>query len=110
MNRLAILISMFFIFQSCANTNMDMMDVDNQPIEVTGIAQDLKGCAIVETETGFYYMDDLGYWDKELIGKRVRVRGILHIVEVKPVKIYEQGFRYAFTQRIIKNAKWEVVD
>ena len=90
--------------------------MNNQPIEVTGIAQDLKGCAIVETETGFYYMDDLGYWDKELIGKRVRVRGILHIVEVKPARTdengipIEQGFGEAFTLKLIKNAKWGVVN
>jgi len=110
MNRLKSIFIILPLVINCANLNMN-----NQPIEVTGIAQNAKLGAVVETGDAVYYIDKLRYWN-ELTGKRIRVKGILHLVEVKAARTnengipVEQGFSEDTTQKIIKNAKWEILD
>jgi len=103
---------MFFIFQSCANTDMN---ANNQKITVCGTAKHVKiGAVVVLDNGGFYYVDGLHSWG-DLTDHKVCVTGELKIVEVEPVKtidgeLIEQGFSEKATLLIIKNAKWELVE
>ena len=82
-------------------------------VEVIGTAQNAKIGAIIETKNEIYHIDGLNFWSDDIVGKRIRVKGTLHIVERKPAEInaeglIEQGFDKPIIQKIIKNAKWKL--
>ncbi len=87
-------------------------DVQANNIVIVGTAWDAKGGAVVVTrKEAVYYVDGFDLWDKKFYGKKVKVTGKLVLVnhpkrgKDEPLVQEMEG-----TQRIIKGAKWELVN
>ena len=73
----SIAILIVILFSACnSNTKQDTME--DKEITVTGIAQNGKAGALVLINSGeTYYIGGLASWDDSIIGKNVKVTGII---------------------------------
>lgn len=101
--KLIYLILAILLTQNCA-------EMSQENITVKGTAMDAKAGAVVVTEDEkIYYLDGLDYWDEDVAGKEVEVKGELFKIEheSKPGEPISQGMEG--TQLIIKNPTWVVL-
>jgi len=83
-------------------------------VTVVGIAHKGKGGALLLTkDNGLYYMDEIDSWEENIIGKKVKVTGILKVNTVKEKDLknkygeWKQGV--AGDKKIIQINNWEVI-
>ncbi len=80
-------------------------------ITVIGIALDEKDGAIVETEQGNYWLEELDRWDEKYYGKKVKVTGKLVIKTYKKQSTDSiQVQEHVGTVRILKRPKWKLLE
>jgi len=106
--KIALIILTLILIQGCISKK-------NNHIKLTGIAQNAKLGAILEMEDRIYYIDSLNYWDEYLVGKRIQVKGNLHLIKKEPLKtsehgLTEQGFHKDTLIKVIKNAKYKIIE
>jgi hypothetical protein len=81
-------------------------------ITITGIAENAKAGAIVisKDDGNMYYIDGLAFWDKKIVGKRVKVSGKLLVENLTPPKQDEEE-RQQITgiKRTILKSTWELI-
>lgn len=101
---------LILILQTCnlnSNQNKTM-------IEIEGKALNLKLGAVVHDKNGNnYFIDKLSYWETNIIGKDIIVKGYLIEIEHKQVNnnkdlISQKVGDGNWTQKIIKKAKWHL--
>jgi hypothetical protein len=82
---------------------------DKDDIVVIGIAIARKAGAAVQSikNKGVYFIDDLNYWESDVVGKTVKVSGKLVIENYEQTKEITQ--QIVGTVYIIKKPKWEIV-
>ncbi len=86
-------------------------DSPAQKTTVTGKALDAKAGAVVQTEQQTYYIDKLASWDRKFYGRKVKVSGIVVTIHEKPeTKDSLLVQKIAGDWKLIKNAKWELVE
>jgi hypothetical protein len=86
-------------------------DVQEKIIVIIGTAWNAKGGAVVLTKKdAVYYVRGLEAWDKKFYGKKVKVTGKLVLVD-HPKRRKDEPLVQEMegTQRIIEDAKWELV-
>jgi len=79
---------------------------------VEGIARDAKAGAVVVSDTGPVYIEKLGSWPSELLGKQVRVKGRLVTTKFIPDPVNDKGELVQGApgeQTVMRDATWEVV-
>jgi hypothetical protein len=77
---------------------------------LVGIARDAKAGAVVVTDGGPVYIDQLDAWPPDLHGRRVRVKGRLADVKRIPDPVNEKGEIVQGapgTQSVLFGAVWE---
>lgn len=103
-------ICLYLIFQSfiigilpgCTN---------NRRITVIGKAINEKDGAIVETDSGFYFLHKVEFWNEEVSGKQVKVTGRLVYKTFKQKSTYPGEFQERVgTFRILKRPKWDLLE
>ena len=93
---------MLLVFYGCAS-------VKNQKITITGTAIHTKGGPAVSADGNVYYIDNLVYWNKENLEKKVTVTGILtYVPNPEPEDKNElRQYRGGLTEYlVIKEAAW----
>jgi hypothetical protein len=85
----------------------------DQYIEVEGQAYPSAAGATVHTGDQSYYLGGAVSWDTEMIGKRVRVRGLLRLrraqVQTRPPE-EEQEHGLTDDTFVIEDPKWTLLD
>lgn len=79
-------------------------------VTITGTAKDAKaGAVVITSDNQVYYLDKLDAWNKDVVGKQVRVTG--KVVVKNPEKNDRQETRAEITTpvRIIKRHKVELI-
>lgn len=79
-------------------------------IEITGIAYDRKGGAIVDSKSIHYWIEGKESWENKYLNKKVIVKGLLDIREDNPVfidnsEIKAQGIPVSSEKELEKNKK-----
>src|SRR5690242_7174447 len=64
------------IIFNCHN-NKEMKKEALGSITVTGFAEDAKSGATIQSADRIYFLEGIESWDKDLIGKKIKVSGIL---------------------------------
>ncbi|MBI3719704.1 MAG: hypothetical protein HY252_14065 [Sphingobacteriales bacterium] len=81
-------------------------------VEIKGEAQNLKEGAVVisEKDKYFYYLDGMYRWEDSIVGKRIKVKGVLLIKETPPIKPGEPPKQQiGGIKRFILTPKWEFI-
>ncbi|MEQ1798510.1 MAG: hypothetical protein ABL872_11205 [Lacibacter sp.] len=103
MIRKIILLSFLLGFSFC--------NKEKKNITIVGEAFDAKRSAVVISNEGIFYLDELVSWDKKYYGKKVKVTGKLKIEknEKRESDTVEMQ-RIVGEIKIILNAKWDLVE
>ena len=101
------------VFLSCAKQNTITMN--NQPLQVTGTAQNGKSGALVKSLDGeVYYIDGLSEWPSDIVNKQIVVTGILKTETISEQELKnEQGEWKQGIAGIIKtlgSAQWKLLN
>jgi len=82
-----------------------------QVITIVGMARDAKyGAVVITSNNDVYYLYKMETWNKEMLGKQVKVTG--RLVERKPEHNLEGEMSAEITTpiKIIKRFKFEIVE
>ncbi|MEI6851451.1 MAG: hypothetical protein WCL06_01360 [Bacteroidota bacterium] len=61
-------------FSACGQNNKPTHDIlVKKNVTITGIANDAKLGAVIETDSSIYYVDGLDYWPKDKYDKKITV-------------------------------------
>lgn len=92
------------LVSSCGKT-------EKEEITVKGKAWNAKRSAIIITDSNeVFYIDRLFSWDPKLYGKKVKVSGEVFIDTNAGSKEDVEVQEVIGSIRIIKNAKWEIIE
>lgn len=105
-------VSLYLIMFGLCSFNYEESNlVSNSKITVVGIALNIKGGAIVDSDNGFYVVLGLDFWEDKYYGKKVKVTGKLAMVEHKKQSTDSvQVQEWVGKRRVIKKAKWRLVE
>lgn len=80
------------------------------PIQVDGEALDAHAGAVITGADFLYYIDGLDAWPDDILGKRIRVTGVLRTEKRIPDGVGPHPAAGAGgTQSILYEAKWELL-
>jgi hypothetical protein len=100
------------IIVSILNGTLSISDkTTSHKTTVVGIALNMKGGAIVETDLGNYLLEGLDRWNDKYYGKKVKVTGKLVVkIHKKQSTDSIQVQERVGTLRILKRPKWKLFE